>query len=149
VLKVYPILKKLEDDEDLVHDLVETFMRRREVPSFAKPYLRQCINNLRIDNWRKNKIDVGSQQAFDWVKFDEVVMEDDGSKERFDELARKAAALPTKQLEVLELRMQGLSYKEIARKTGIPIGTVRSRIYHARGKTNGHSKPKRRQSKAS
>jgi RNA polymerase sigma-70 factor (ECF subfamily) len=48
-------------------------------------------------------------------------------------LRRAIDALPPKLRAVLALReIQGLSYEEIARATGIPAGTVMSRLYHAR-----------------
>ena len=43
------------------------------------------------------------------------------------------AALPPKHRAVLALReMEGLSYEEIAQATGVPTGTVMSRLFHAR-----------------
>lgn len=43
------------------------------------------------------------------------------------------AALPPKHRAVLALReMEGLTYEEIARATGVPTGTVMSRLFHAR-----------------
>ena len=43
------------------------------------------------------------------------------------------AALPPKHRAVLALReLEGLSYEEIAKATGIPAGTVMSRLHHAR-----------------
>jgi RNA polymerase sigma-70 factor (ECF subfamily) len=43
------------------------------------------------------------------------------------------ASLPPKHRAVLALReLEGLSYEEIAHATGIPPGTVMSRLYHAR-----------------
>jgi RNA polymerase sigma-70 factor (ECF subfamily) len=53
--------------------------------------------------------------------------------ERTERLNQALALLPAKQRAVLALReIQGLSYDEIARVTGIPTGTVMSRLYHAR-----------------
>jgi RNA polymerase sigma-70 factor (ECF subfamily) len=43
------------------------------------------------------------------------------------------AALPPKHRVVLALReLEGLSYEEIAQATGVPTGTVMSRLFHAR-----------------
>jgi len=43
------------------------------------------------------------------------------------------ASLPPKHRAVLALReLEGLSYEEIAKATGIPAGTVMSRLHHAR-----------------
>jgi len=53
--------------------------------------------------------------------------------ERAERLKRVLDSLPPKQRAVLALReVEGLSYEEIARATGIPPGTVMSRLYHAR-----------------
>ncbi len=43
------------------------------------------------------------------------------------------ATLPAKHRVVLALReLEGLSYEEIARTVGVPVGTVMSRLHHAR-----------------
>jgi RNA polymerase sigma factor (sigma-70 family) len=58
-----------------------------------------------------------------------------------DELERHIAALPTDFREVLVLRdLQGLEYREIARITGTPIGTVMSRLARARQRLIGQMK---------
>lgn len=53
--------------------------------------------------------------------------------ERREQLRRALDALPPKHRAVLALReLQGLSYEEIATATALPVGTVMSRLYHAR-----------------
>ena len=53
--------------------------------------------------------------------------------ERTAQLKRALDSLPPKHRAVLALReVQGLSYEEIASATGVPAGTVMSRLYHAR-----------------
>lgn len=53
--------------------------------------------------------------------------------ERREQLHRALESLPPKHRAVLTLReVEHLSYEEIARATSLPIGTVMSRLYHAR-----------------
>jgi RNA polymerase sigma-70 factor (ECF subfamily) len=52
--------------------------------------------------------------------------------ERQREVARVLQELPPRHREILVLRLHGdHSYEEIAEITGIPVGTVKSRIFHA------------------
>ena len=51
---------------------------------------------------------------------------------RLGRMRQAIAALPGAQREALGLRLQDeLSYEEIAAVTGVPVGTVRSRLHHA------------------
>ncbi len=53
--------------------------------------------------------------------------------ERAAQLHRALDSLPPKHRAVLALReLQGLSYEEIATAMSLPVGTVMSRLYHAR-----------------
>lgn len=64
---------------------------------------------------------------------DATARDDAEGDERRTELRRALDALPPKQRAVLTLReIEGLSYEEIAQATELPIGTVMSRLYHAR-----------------
>ncbi len=54
------------------------------------------------------------------------------SRERDQRLEKALEALPEAEREVLILnRFQGLKYREIAEVVGVPVGTVRARIYSA------------------
>jgi len=56
-------------------------------------------------------------------------------RELQDQLARAVDGLPLPFREVIVMReIQQLSYKEIATVTGVPIGTVMSRLARARGR---------------
>lgn len=66
------------------------------------------------------------------VTTDDARQQSEGN-ERTAQLKAALDALPPKHRAVLALReVQGLSYEEIAQATGIPAGTVMSRLYHAR-----------------
>lgn len=60
------------------------------------------------------------------------------TKEHVALLRAAVAALDPDSREVIVLRdMQGLSYDEIASVTGVPVGTVRSRLFRAREELRG------------
>lgn len=53
--------------------------------------------------------------------------------EREDRVQKAVATLPPEQREVVFLAFyEGLPYEEIARLQGIPEGTVKSRMFHAK-----------------
>jgi RNA polymerase sigma-70 factor (ECF subfamily) len=49
--------------------------------------------------------------------------------ERAQSLARAVEKLPTTLAELYHLRASGMSYEEVADATGVPIGTVKSRMH--------------------
>lgn len=53
-------------------------------------------------------------------------------KESMQHLAEGIQRLPTHQREALKMFVRGNSYEEIARRTGVSMGTVKSRINRAR-----------------
>jgi RNA polymerase sigma-70 factor (ECF subfamily) len=73
---------------------------------------------------------------------DEAVAEEEPEPEFTAEDARRVHAgldeLPPEQREVLLLRfLEEMSYEEIARVVGLPLGTVRSRIHYAKRALKG------------
>jgi RNA polymerase sigma-70 factor (ECF subfamily) len=64
---------------------------------------------------------------------DETAREHTEGNETVVRVRAAIASLPPNHRAVLALReMEGLSYEEIAQATGVPIGTVMSRLFHAR-----------------
>jgi RNA polymerase sigma-70 factor (ECF subfamily) len=64
---------------------------------------------------------------------DETAREQTEGNETVVRVRAAIASLPPNHRAVLALReMEGLSYEEIAQATGVPIGTVMSRLFHAR-----------------
>ena len=133
------LLRDAQDAEDAVQD---SFLRAiRHFDGFrgadGRAWLLSIVRNTCFTRLRDRR--VGSEI----VEFDEEVhtVEEMASGPEA-ELARKTASLsvregldqlPVEFREVLVLReLEGLSYKEIAQVSGVPIGTVMSRL--ARGR---------------
>jgi RNA polymerase sigma-70 factor (ECF subfamily) len=134
------IVRNRDDALDICQ---EAFLRAyRALPSFDGEsqfftWLYSILHNLAIDHLRGRR--------FHLVSLDDVEPTDrsiDGDPER--NLARQKLrasldeglqALSRVQRAVLMLReVHGLSYKEIAESVGCSIGTVMSRLFHARKK---------------
>lgn len=106
-------------------------------------WLHPIVTRRSLDHLRKRRrwfdrflpFDTGDDNA---VEVAEPATDDNArtAAEGNDTITRVRAAmaeLPPKHRAVLALReMEGLSYEEIARTTGIPTGTVMSRLFHAR-----------------
>lgn len=106
-------------------------------PGAFRTWLFRTTRHRAIDFLRKRKRD---HELMDDVPVDQVAMreanwEEEGSAALVDEETLTAAlmAMPPPQREVMLLRYRdGLSYQEIAQVIARPIGTVRTRLHHAR-----------------
>jgi RNA polymerase sigma-70 factor (ECF subfamily) len=105
----------------------------------ARPWLMKIVRNTCFSQLRAHRL------MQDVAEFDENVARPDSCAPNPEEallqhdsgdLVRKALdALPLKFREVVILReLEGMSYKEIAGITGMPTGTVMSRLSRARGR---------------
>ena len=103
----------------------------------ARAWLLKIVRNTYYSSWRRDR------GRDDSTEFDEEIHSAGDPRDdpeaihlRGQEIRRldaALAALPTKYREALVLReLEDLSYKEIAQVTGVPIGTVMSRIARAR-----------------
>ena len=107
-------------------------------PGAFRTWLFRTTRHRAIDFLRKRKRD---HELIDDVPVDQVAVPDantegeEDSAGLVDEKALTAAlmAMPPPQREVMLLRYRdGLSYQEIAQVIARPIGTVRTRLHHAR-----------------
>jgi RNA polymerase sigma-70 factor (ECF subfamily) len=143
---VYSMVRNEHDARDVCQEIWLTVWR--QLPGFrgeAKftTWLHPIAVRRAIDHLRKNRRwydrflpfatgDATVESVPEPVAADDT-RQDTEQAERRAQLHGAIAALPPKQRAVLALReIQGLSYEEIARATGIPAGTVMSRLYHAR-----------------
>ena len=121
--------------DDLVQDTLERACDRWglwRAGSDLRAWLFTVMHNLFIDGARR-----AMRQQAQPLDMDEVqaIPGADGPPERAMDLQRCLMRLPEEQREVLLLvTLQDLDYKDVARITGVPIGTVMSRLSRARAR---------------
>lgn len=106
-------------------------------------WLHPIVTRKSLDHLRKRRrwfdrfLPFNTGEA-DAVEVPEPATTDDArslheGNETVERVRAAIAALPPKHRVVLALReLEGLSYEEIAAATGVPTGTVMSRLFHAR-----------------
>ncbi|MEW5875166.1 MAG: sigma-70 family RNA polymerase sigma factor [Candidatus Zixiibacteriota bacterium] len=147
---IYHVIFKIIRNPDEASDLVqETFMKAfGSLNSYRFEYrfstwLYKIAANNAIDYLRKKRIDALSLDKPIETKDGEVGFEiPDWTHNPEEELFRRRQAvtiqeaiesLPPKYREVIQLRhQQEKSYEEIADQLGLPVGTVKARIFRAR-----------------
>jgi len=153
--KVYAVALGIVKDPDLAWDVAQdAFVRAHQgLASFKgesafTTWLFRIASHLAIDAIRKEKI--GRRDDVDDV--DEAALAEGGEgilatalgsnpqetalrRELADHMTDALAQLPPAHRTILVLReVEGLSYEELAKRLGIPKGTVMSRLFHARKK---------------
>jgi RNA polymerase sigma-70 factor (ECF subfamily) len=143
---VYAIIRNEADARDVCQEVWLTVWK--QLPGFrgdAKftTWLHPIATHRALDHLRKRRRwfdrflpfstgDDTVESVPEPVTTDDARQQTEGN-ERTAQLKRALDSLPPKHRAVLALReIQGLSYEEIASATGIPAGTVMSRLYHAR-----------------
>ena len=143
---VYSIVRHEHDARDVCQEVWLTVWK--QLPAFRgdakfSSWLHPIAVRRSIDHLRKRRRwydrflpfstdDDTVASALEPVTTDDARVAAAGA-ERAEQLRRALDSLPPKLRAVLALReVEGLSYDEIARATGIPAGTVMSRLYHAR-----------------
>ena len=142
-------------NKELSRDVLqETFVRavkgieNFESKSSLRTWLQRILTNLLIDNYRKakNKKDRMHHEYNDALEYPSsgtaaeerpdlpeksVLM-----NEKMEILVKAIDKLSPDHKEILELReLEGMPYEDIAVKLDIPLGTVMSRLFHARKNT--------------
>jgi RNA polymerase sigma-70 factor (ECF subfamily) len=122
--------------DDLVQDTLERACERWQLwaaGSDLRAWLFTLMHNLFIDGARRAQRQLGRRVDIGDVA-DELVAPPAGPEGAMD-LQRCLLRLPEEQREVLLLvTLQDLAYEEVARITGVPVGTVMSRLSRARGR---------------
>lgn len=129
------LLRNRQDADDLVHDCLARALERlhtRREDVEMRVWLFAIMHNLFVSQLRKAKVrrrfaQSGSDEA------DPGVRANQEDRLHWRDLMRALEELPEEQRAVVLLvSVESLSYAEVARVLGVPIGTVMSRL--ARGR---------------
>lgn len=122
--------------DDLVQDTLERACAKRllwRVGTDLRAWLFTLMHNLHVNQWQRR---AGERAAGRPVDVDEVHAELVAPQAPTDariDLQRGLLQLPEEQRVVLLLvSLEDLSYEAVARITGVPVGTVMSRLSRAR-----------------
>jgi RNA polymerase sigma-70 factor (ECF subfamily) len=140
----YTVLRVVQDThmaDDLVQEvLIKAYESLPELktPEFFKAWIHRIAMNRAIDCRRSSR--KAAENVFLVDEFFNVGVEDPDPPADPEEVARLSAAvseaigsLPDQQRTVLSLTMEkNLSQEEIAQIMECPVGTIKSRLHHAR-----------------
>jgi RNA polymerase sigma-70 factor (ECF subfamily) len=127
-----------DDAEDVQQEVWLGVYRRigqLERPGAFVTWLLRMTRHRAIDHLRRRRRE---RELLDDLALDVLATDDPGDDDAFDALdevavAAAVAALPAAQREVFLLRYQdGMSYVDMALVVGCSVGTIRSRLHHAR-----------------
>jgi RNA polymerase sigma-70 factor (ECF subfamily) len=130
------ILGDRQDAEEVVQDTFVSLWRRAGTynPRYGRPYswLLKIARNRAIDQLRRRSSPRRPRQipegAPELARGSDAVEEVAGASELRSMVGGALEGLPPDQREVLEMAyMGGLSQREISERTGIPLGTVKTR----------------------
>lgn len=132
----YSVLGSWEDAEDVVQDaaLAAWDAIERYDPSRAfRPWFLRIVANAALDQVRRRKVR-RAESLSDALPHRGPTPEDEAERALLREhLSRALATLPERQrVAVVMFDAEGMSHAEIAKWLGVPEGTVRSYVFHAR-----------------
>lgn len=144
--RIYRLIQRLVGGSDLVDDLAqEVFIRAyRSLGEFKgesslytwlyKIALNLCRNAYRTRGRRPVHEELGEADGATGLAASGGTPEDEIFRSEFwEQLRRGLDELPAEQREaVVFCDLEGMSYEEMANVLGVPIGTVRSRIFRGR-----------------
>lgn len=147
--KIYSFVFRMVRDEEVAVELTQDFfikiyrvMGKYNFEHKFSTWAYRICYNLVIDHVRKNQTQVDSLDGEGVSQKQLVDSENYVSEDGFDHLAKEEMSdyvwgvvdsIPVKYRELILLRyLQGLKYDEIADIAGLPVGTVKNRIFKAK-----------------
>lgn len=122
--------------DDLVQDTLERAVRKFHLwrPGDLRAWLFSIMHNVFVNQVRSRRPTGPEPEESDLVEPATAAW----SAEVRD-IEAGLARLPAEQREVLLMvSLEGLSYEEVSRALGVPVGTVMSRLFRAREKLRRH-----------
>lgn len=123
--------------DDLVQDTLERACSKWRlwlVGSNLRAWLFSVMHNLFVNQLRQSP-ERGQVSLVDMDEVADKLQAPESGMDQALDLQRCLLLLPTEQREVLLLvSLEDLSYAEVAKVTGVPIGTVMSRLSRARAR---------------
>jgi RNA polymerase sigma factor (sigma-70 family) len=120
--------------EEITQDVMITLWRKAEQfdskKSSLSTWLFRIARNRRIDMLRRNRVDYVDPSEPSLVVADDLNIETQFDLQQREDAMREALkSLPPEQLTLVRLSFfENMSHSEISEKTGLPLGTVKSRI---------------------
>jgi len=131
----FALVRKPQDAEDLVHDTLVRALDKLHTRRHGevRPWLFAIMHNLFVSQIRRSRLRSRSE-SLDEVS-DTAPSLPGGQEERLRcrDMVEALRCLPLEQRTVVLLvSVEGMSYAEVSRVLGIPIGTVMSRLSRGR-----------------
>lgn len=120
--------------EELVQEVMVTLWRKAALfdrtKSSVATWLFRIARNRRIDLLRRDRqADLDPEDPILQPSAPEDLSEGIDAQRREEKIRKAMAVLPEEQIELIRLAFfLGLSHSQIAERTGLPLGTVKSRI---------------------
>lgn len=133
---------RLTADRDAASDVVQDAwlaivrgLRKLDDPARFRSWAFRIITNKCVD-WTRKRV-VQRRATEDLAHCTSAVTDETSSSSTSQEEHRRirdaVASLPNEQRAIVSLHyLEGMSVKEIARVFSLPVGTVKSRLFHAR-----------------
>lgn len=141
----FALTRDRETADEIVQDSLERALRKRHLwrrRGSIRSWLFRILYRQSIDHYRRQRTDMVPADA---GIIDEVATQPANQEMHIDclRIAEALERLPAEQRAVVLLAaLEGHSYDEIAEITGVPVGTVRSRLSRARETLRQQSEPR-------
>jgi RNA polymerase sigma-70 factor, ECF subfamily len=123
--------------DDLVQDCIERALAKSHLYDPARPlraWLYAILRNIHVSGLRRSGRSVIVKSIDEVATGEDTVMGDQESQMGVRNIADALDQLPPAHREVILLiALEEMSYRDVAEITGVPLGTVMSRLSRARG----------------